>query len=274
MSLNQTLQDLKDAFPETGSKLPALFIGHGNPMNAIEDNPFSRAWEQTGKDLPRPRAILCVSAHWETAGTQVTSMDHPKTIHDFGGFPRALFEKLYPAPGSPELARLTRETVKTVEVALDETWGLDHGTWSVLTRMFPEADIPVIQLSLDHYQSPEFHYALGQELRSLRRRGVLIVGSGNMVHNLRLISWDRPEGGFDWAIEFDQTLKTLIEKGDHAAIVHYEKLGQAARLSIPTNEHYLPLLYILALQEPEEQIHFFADQLTMGSLSMRSVRIE
>ena len=273
MTSNDPLQTLSD-FPDSEARMPVLFVGHGNPMNAIEDNEFSRAWIQAGRSLPKPRAILCISAHWETAGTQVTAMEQPETIHDFYGFPAPLFAMQYPAPGSPGLARLVQETVRSRPVQPVHDWGLDHGTWSVLTRMFPEADIPVIQLSLDHYQSPEFHYALGQELRALRQRGVLIVGSGNMVHNLRLISWDRPQGGFDWAEEFDQTLKELIEKGDHSAIVHYEKLGQAARLSIPTNEHYLPLLYILALQEPGEQIHFFADQLTMGSLSMRSLKIE
>lgn len=271
MSLHQILDDLNQAFPDSDQKMPAMFAGHGNPMNAIEDNDFSRTWEKIGKELIKPKAILCVSAHWETRGTLVTGMDKPKTIHDFGGFPRELYECQYPAPGSPPLARLTQGTVKKTSVRLDETWGLDHGTWSVLCRMFPQADIPVVQLSLDRTQSPEFHYALGQELRALRHKGVLIVGSGNIVHNLGMIAW---EGGtYDWAVEFDATIERLIVAGDHDSIAHYQKLGQAARLAIPTNEHYLPLLYILALQDPNDQVRFFNDTIDMGSLSMRSLLI-
>ncbi len=277
MSLNQTLQQLNAAFPDTDQKMPVLFVGHGNPMNAIEDNEFSRAWAAIGKELPKPRAILCVSAHWYTRGTLVTGMDQPKTIHDFGGFPRELYEQEYPAPGSPDLARLTKETVKKAEVILDEEWwGLDHGTWSVLARMFPQADVPVVQLSIDGTQPGEFHYALGRELSALRNKGVLIVGSGNIVHNLRMASFqgEGPAQAYDWAIEFDQTIKDLIERGDHDSIVNYQKLGQAARLSIPTNDHYLPLLYILALQDKQESVRFFADKVFAGSLSMRSVLIE
>lgn len=272
MPLNQTLAELNAKFPNADKKMPVVFVGHGNPMNAIEDNEFSRAWKQIGKQLPKPNAILCVSAHWETRGTLVTGMDKPKTIHDFGGFPRALFEYQYPAPGSPELAKLTKETVKRALVELDkDAWGLDHGTWSVLTRMFPNADIPVVQLSLDRSQGPEYHYALGKELRALRNKGVLIVGSGNMVHNLRIAVFE--DKAYDWALEFDQTAKQLMEAGDHQALVHYKNLGQAAQLAIPTNEHYLPLLYILSLQDKGEQVHFFADKVTAGSLSMRSVLI-
>lgn len=273
MTLNQTLRELHAAFPDTDQKMPVLFVGHGNPMNALEDNEFSRAWLEVGEALPRPNAILCISAHWETAGTQVTGMDKPKTIHDFGGFPRELYECQYPAPGSPELARLTQETVQKAQVRLDQSWGLDHGTWSVLCRMFPTADVPVVQLSLDHTQRPDFHYALGKELHALRDKGILIIGSGNIVHNLRTAVFQ--EGGaYDWAIEFDETVKQLILSGNHNSIVQYQKLGQAARLSIPTNEHYLPLLYTLALQGQNEQVRFFADRVTMGSLSMRSVWIE
>jgi len=273
MALDQTLEELKTAFAESDRKLPALFVGHGSPMNAIEDNEFSRAWTQVGKAMPRPNAILCVSAHWETNGTQVTAMERPKTIHDFGGFPQELYEMQYPAPGSPELARLIQANVNKTQVRMDQDWGLDHGTWSVLCRMFPKADIPVIQLSLDHTQAPEYHYALGKELRSLRNKGILIVGSGNIVHNLRMIAWqdDKP---YDWAIEFDETIKQLIVSGDHDSITHYEKLGKAARLAVPTNEHYLPLLYILALQDKQEKVRFFADRMSLGSLSMRSVWIE
>ena len=271
MTLNQTLRELKTAFADSDQKMPVLFVGHGNPMNAIEDNEYSRAWAEVGKSLPPPNAILCISAHWETNGTQVTGMDKPKTIHDFGGFPRELFEYQYPAPGSVELAYLTKDTVKGAPIEIDQSWGLDHGTWSVLCRMFPEANMPVVQLSLDRSQKPDYHYALGRELQTLRNKGVLIIGSGNIVHNLRMAMWR--EGAYDWAIEFDETLKQLMLDGNHDSIVHYQTLGQAARLAIPTNEHYLPLLYILPLQDKNEQIKFFTDQVTMGSLSMRSLWI-
>ena len=271
MTINQTLEQLKAAFPDSDSKMPALFVGHGSPMNAIEDNEFSRAWAAVGKILPSPKAILCVSAHWETNGTLVTAMERPRTIHDFGGFPRTLYEAQYPAPGSPELAQLTQQTVQKAPVGFDQSWGLDHGAWSVLCHLFPDADIPVIQLSLDHSQLPAYHYALGKELRPLRNKGVLILGSGNMVHNLRLAFMQ--EAAYDWAIEFDETLKGLIATGDHQSIVHYQEIGQTARLSVPTNEHYLPLLYALAVQDEQEGVRFFADRVTLGSISMRSVWI-
>ncbi len=261
--------DRQDA-PAT-PRMPVIFIGHGSPMNAIEDNPFSRAWEEVGRSLPRPSAILSISAHWETAGTQVTAMERPRTIHDFGGFPAELFAVQYPAPGSPDLARQVSALIKAAPVGLDARWGLDHGTWSVLCRMFPGADIPVVQLSLDHYQEPEGHYRLARELAPLRDQGVLIFGSGNIVHNLRLMAM-RPDG-FDWAISFDETIRRLILARDHHPIIHYEELGQPARLSIPTNEHYLPLLYALALQEEGEPVKFFAEGMAYGSLSMRSLWI-
>ncbi len=273
MSLNQTLRDLHAAFPHSDQKMPVLFVGHGNPMNALEDNEYSRAWAEVGQSLPRPHAILCISAHWETIGTQVTGMDKPKTIHDFGGFPRELFEFQDPAPGSIELAYLTRETVKGAPVAVDQNWGLDHGTWSVLCRMFPEANVPVVQLSLARSQRPDYHYALGQELQALRNKGVLIIGSGNIVHNLRTAVF-QDSRAYDWAIDFDEKIKELVLDGNHDSIVHYQSLGQAARLAIPTNEHYLPLLYVLALQGKNEQVKFFADRVTMGSLSMRSLWIQ
>ncbi len=271
MSLNQTLQAMQAKFPESDQKMPVLFVGHGNPMNALEDNDFSRAWAEVGRALPHPNAILCISAHWQTDGTQVTGMDQPQTIHDFGGFPPELFEYQYPAPGSPDLAVLTQTTVQQTPVQLDQAWGLDHGTWSVLCRMFPQADVPVVQLSLDWTQKPDFHYALGRELTALRRKGILIIGSGNIVHNLRRVVFQ--EAAYDWALEFDDIAKRLIESRDHHSLIHYQTLGQAARLAIPTNEHYLPLLYALALQEPNEPIRFFADRVTLGSLSMRSVWI-
>ncbi len=249
--------------------MPALFVGHGNPMNAIEDNEFSRTWATVGKSLPRPKAILCVSAHWETKGVQVTAMDNPRTIHDFSGFPRPLFDVKYPAPGSPSLAMLVRHMLGA-QVRLDTGWGLDHGAWSVLCRMFPAADIPVVQLSLDRTKDAAAHYALGQQLAPLRHRGVLIVGSGNMVHNLGVMAWE--DGAFDWAREFDGVLKDLTLAGDHDPIIHYEKLGPHARLAVPTPEHFLPLLYILALRGKSEKLEFFNERVTLGSMSMRSIQ--
>lgn len=252
-------------------KIPVLFIGHGNPINAIEDNEFGRAWGAIAATLPRPKAILCISAHWETNGTRVTAMPQPRTIHDFYGFPQALFDLHYPAPGDPELARLTRQQVHSTEIYPDLDWGLDHGAWSVLCRMYPEAKIPVVQLSLDRTQAPRFHYELGRELKRLRDQGVLIIGSGNLVHNLKLLAWQ--EMAFDWALEFDEKLKQLILANDHDAIVDYSQWGRLAQLAIPTNEHFLPLLYVLALQEPDDELAFFTEKVTLGSISMRSLRI-
>jgi 4,5-DOPA dioxygenase extradiol len=251
--------------------MPVLFVGHGSPMNAIEDNPFSQAWQAAGRALPRPKAILCISAHWETRGTQVTTMQQPRTIHDFMGFPRALFEVQYPAPGAPDLAEQIRQVVKTADVQPDLTWGLDHGTWSVLSRMYPKADVPVVQLSLDRTRPPADHYALGQQLRELRQEGVLIVGSGNIVHNLRLLVFE--DTAYDWALDFDARVKQWILDGDHEPIIQYQKHGQAAELSVNSAEHYLPLLYILGLQEEGEAVKFFADQVIYGSLSMRCVQV-
>jgi 4,5-DOPA dioxygenase extradiol len=258
-------------FVDSEVKMPALFVGHGSPMNAMEDNEFSRAWIEAGKSLPKPKAILCISAHWETVGTQVTAMEQPKTIYDFYGFPQPLYEIQYPAQGSPDLARLVQETVRKTQVGPDFEWGLDHGAWSVLCRMFPDVDVPVIQLSLDHTKEPVFHYELGKELKALRDKGVLIIGSGNIVHNLRVVAWQ--DKAYDWALEFDERMKQLILSGDHDSIIHYPRFGQAAHLAVPTNEHYLPLLYVLALQDKGDDIAFFADKVTMGSISMRSLRI-
>jgi 4,5-DOPA dioxygenase extradiol len=257
--------------PGEAARMPALFVGHGSPMNAIEENVFSRAWAEAAGTVPRPDAILCVSAHWETAGTRVTAIERPRTIHDFHGFPQSLFEVEYPAPGSPGLARLVRETVRATPVREDSDRGLDHGAWSVLRRMFPAADVPVVQLSLDRTKGPSFHYALGRELRLLREKGVLIVGSGNIVHNLGRMVWEDTRYG--WAVEFDETIKELILSGDHDLIIGYPELGEAARLSVPTNEHFLPLLYVLALLDKGEEIRFFAEWVTLGSISMRSLRI-
>lgn len=258
-------------------KMPVLFIGHGSPMNAIEDNEFVHNWREIGKSLPKPRAILCISAHWETRGTFVTAMEKPETIHDFGGFPKALFDVQYPAPGDPDLAKETKRIIKLTEAGLDEKWGLDHGCWSVLIHLYPDADIPVIQLSLDYYQSPQYHYELAKELASLRDKGVLIIGSGNMVHNLGLVAWDRlntEDFGFDWAQEARERMKNFIAEGDHQSLINYKSQGRAFKLSIPTPEHFLPLLYALALKEESEKITFFNDKIVAGSLAMTSVIIE
>ncbi len=254
--------------------MPALFIGHGSPMNAIEENGYVAAWREAAASIPRPKGILCISAHWETAGTFVTAMDRPKTIHDFYGFPDELYRIQYPAPGSPELAHRVRSLITSTAVHMDNgnVWGLDHGAWSVLRRMYPEADIPTVQLSLDRTQLPRFHYDRGAVLSALRSEGILIVGSGNIVHNLRMLQWsaDKP---YPWAEEFDRLVADLILTGEHERLVDYTLLGESSRLSIPTNEHFLPLLYILALQQPDEHASFFAEGVPMGSISMRSLRI-
>jgi len=251
--------------------MPALFIGHGSPMNAIEDTEYGRAWAEVARSLPKPNAVLCISAHWETAGTRVTAMEQPRTIHDFYGFPPELHEKRYPAPGSPELAKMTVEALGQSHVGLDSEWGLDHGAWAVLCQMYPKADVPVVQLSLDQRKPPSDHYELGRELRALRKKGVLIIGSGNIVHNLREVVWQ--DTAYDWALEFDARMKDLILTGDHKAIIDYSKLGRSARLAVPTAEHYLPLLYVLGAQDLSDSVGFFADRVTLGSMSMRSVRI-
>ncbi len=261
---------------ENTSRMPVLFAGHGSPMNAIEENEFVQGWRILGKTLPHPKAILCVSAHWETKGTYVTAMPKPPTIHDFGGFPKALYEVEYPAPGSHELANETKHTITKTTVGLDEKWGLDHGAWSVIRRIYPEADVPVIEMSLDYSQAPKYHYDLAKELASLRNKGVLIIGSGNMVHNLRLVAWNRmnePEFGFDWAIAANDKLKALIESGDFKSLINYTNLGREVQLAVPTPDHYLPLLYALALKEKDESISFFNDKPVMGSLTMTSVKI-
>ena len=261
---------------ENTDKMPVLFVGHGSPMNAIEENEFVQGWRNLGKTLPHPKAILCVSAHWETRGTFVTAMPNPKTIHDFGGFPKALYEVEYPAPGSPELASETKRTVTKTIVGLDEKWGLDHGAWSVIRRLYPEADVPVIQMSLDYGQAPQYHFELAKELAALRNKGVLIIGSGNMVHNLRMVAWDKinePEYGYDWAIQANDKFKTLIESGDFKSLTNYTNLGREVQLAVPTPDHYLPLLYSLALKENNESVSFFNDKPVMGSLTMTSVKI-
>lgn len=256
---------------EASEKMPALFIGHGNPMNAIEDNQFSRSWKKLGDNLPKPKAILCISAHWLTRGTSVTMAARPQTIHDFGGFPDKLFAAQYPAQGSPAFAEETIKAVNLTKIEQDHEWGLDHGTWSVLLPMYPKADIPVFQLSIDYTKPPQYHYDLAKQLSSLRKKGVLIIGSGNIVHNLGRINWQG--GAYDWALEFDQLSKDLISTRQHQKLINYKDLGQAAMLSIPTNDHYLPLLYVLAMQEKKEEAAFFNENVDMGSISMRSVKI-
>jgi 4,5-DOPA dioxygenase extradiol len=250
--------------------MPLLFVGHGSPTNAVEENEFNMAWAEVGRRLPRPQAILCISAHWETVGTCVTAMPRPATLYDFQGFAQPLYEIQYPAPGAPELARGIKQTLTDTVVHLDFSWGLDHGAWSVLTWMFPDADIPVIQLSLDFDRPPAYHYQLGRKLAYLRRQGVLVIGSGNMVHNLRLVQWE--DIAFDWAAACDARLAELILRGDHAALIDYQRLENAPR-AVPSNEHYLPLLYILAMQEKSETPVFFCEKVTLGSISMRSLLI-
>jgi 4,5-DOPA dioxygenase extradiol len=274
MSSVKAFQKFTDTLSSHEHTMPLLFIGHGSPMNGIEDNEFSIKWEQLGKEIPLPTAVLCISAHWLTRGTHITAMEHPQTIHDFGGFPQALFDVQYPAPGNPALAKETASLIHKTSVGLDHEWGLDHGTWSIVKRMYPEAAIPVLQLSIDYSKGTQYHYELAHELEALRKKGVLIIGSGNMVHNLRIMDWHRIDSGYDWAIDINETFKKSILSGDHKSLIHYEGLGQAGKLSIPTPEHYIPLLYILGLVNNHENISIFNDKLVMGSISMTSVRID
>lgn len=256
-------------------KMPVLFVGHGSPMNAIEDNAYHKSWAAIGKKLPRPQAILSISAHWLTKGTKVTGMSKPKTIHDFGGFPKQLFDQQYPAPGTPEFAKLTAELITYSHVQTDDSWGLDHGTWSVLLPMYPMADIPVYQLSLDYDQPPTYHYEIGKQLSKLREKGVLIIGSGNLVHNLGRVDWNNTGKKYDWAVEFDTKFTNWMDKGDHASILNYQKiLGSTATMAHPSYDHLLPLFYILGLQQKNEHITYFNDTIDLGSISMRSMLIQ
>ena len=263
-------------FPTNGSRMPVLFIGHGSPMYAIEENEFVQTWRNLGESLPKPKAIICVSAHWETRGTQVTTMQNPPTIHDFGGFPRELYEVQYPAQGSPELAQEIIQSNVSASILADEKWGLDHGAWSVIRHMYPKADIPTIQLSLDYNKSPKEHYEFAKRLASFRDKGVLIIGSGNIVHNLRKIAWDKTDNeeyGYDWAIEANEKIKKLILENKHKELIDYTLLGKEVQMAIPSPEHYLPLLYTLALTREDENISIFNDQAVMGALTMTSVKI-
>jgi len=254
--------------------MPALFFGHGNPMNALQDNAWTRAWREIGAGIPRPRAVLAISAHWYVPGTAVTANERPRTIHDFGGFPPELFAVRYPAPGDPALAERVADLLSPLPVRRDTGWGLDHGTWSVLRHVFPEADVPVAQLSIDESQEPEFHYELGKLLAPLRDEGVLLIGSGNLVHNLHAYAWGRhPAAPFDWAVRFEEETRVRIVAGDVGPLLDYESLGNDARLSVPTPEHFLPLLYILALRRPGEAVNFPVEGVDGGSISMLTVRL-
>lgn len=274
MSTLAGLKKFSGSLPGREEAAPLLFVGHGSPMNGIESNAFSQEWANRALNLDRPAAILVISAHWLTRGTRVTAMDSPRTIHDFGGFPQELFDVQYPAPGSPELAAETRNIVKAANIELDHDWGLDHGTWTVLRKMYPDASIPVIQLSIDYGKPAQYHYELARELAELRKKGVMIIGSGNMVHNLRMVAWDKldvPGFGYDWAQEMHVLFKQKITQRDHDTLIHYEKMGRPASLAIPTPDHYYPLLYTLGLQQKDEQPVFFNDELVGGSLNMTSV---
>lgn len=255
-------------------RLPAIFFGHGNPMNAVMENAWTEAWRRIGEQLPRPQAILAVSAHWFVPGTAVTAAAMPRTIHDFGGFPRELYEVRYPAPGAPDLARRVQQILAPLPVRLDESWGLDHGTWSVLRHVYPDAAIPVVQLAIDDMQPAAFHFDLGQRLAPLREEGILIVGSGNLVHNLHTYAWGRHVAApFDWAVRLETEARRLMLAGDVVALVDYESLGRDAVLSVPTPDHYLPLLYVLGTRRPDEPITFPVDGVDGGSISMLTVQV-
>lgn len=253
--------------------MPAVFIGHGNPMNALARNRYTDAWRRIGESVPKPGAILAISAHWTTRGTFITAMDAPRTIHDFGGFPQTLFEVKYPAPGNPQLATRVRELLAPTEVYLDRSWGLDHGTWSVLAHAFPKADIPVIQLSLDITQPADFHYDLAARLAPLRDEGVLIVGSGNVVHNLGRMQWTDDAPPYDWAVRFNETVRDRLIAHQHKALTDIKALGDDARLSIPTPEHYLPLLYCIAQRGPDDTLSFPVDGIEYSAIGMLTVVI-
>lgn len=276
MTTLSAFRKFTNSLNDEGQVMPALFIGHGSPMNGIEDTEFSRRWTRMAQEIPTPKAVLVVSAHWFSRGTRITAMDFPETIHDFGGFPKELFEVQYPAPGNPALAKETAALLQSAHVELDHDWGLDHGTWTIIRHMYPEANIPVLQLSIDYTKGPQYHYELATELYALRKKGILIIGSGNMVHNLKMVAWDKlndPGYAFDWAVKINDTFKLLIEKGDHNSLINYSSLGGEAALAIPTPEHYLPLMYTLGLRTGKDHVSFFNDQAVGGSLTMTSVKL-
>lgn len=257
-------------------KMPALFLGHGNPLNAIEENQFVQGFRDIAKTLPRPKAILCISAHWNTRGTKVTAMESPRTIHDFLGFPKQLYEVQYPAKGNPSLARDTKQLLDPVLVELDEKWGLDHGAWSVLKHLYPKADIPVIQLSIDYTKPAAYHYSLAQNIALLRNKGVLIIGSGNIIHNLGLIDFQhfyKDNYGYDWAFEAHESINNYLINENYTPLIDYQKLGKAVQLAVPTPDHFLPMIYTIGIKREGESILFFNDKLVGGSLSMTSFKI-
>jgi 4,5-DOPA dioxygenase extradiol len=258
----------------TAQTLPAIFFGHGNPLNALSENAYTHAWRSIGEQTPKPRAVLSISAHWFVPRTAVTAGAAPRTIHDFGGFPKELYQVRYPAPGDAALGRRVQQLLAPTPVIFDDSWGLDHGTWSVLTHVYPSADVPIVQLSIDESQPPSFHFELGRKLAPLRHEGVLIVGSGNIVHNLEAYAWGRHEPApFDWALSFEREAKRLLLRGDDRQLVDYEKFGRDAWLSVPTPEHYLPLLYVLGAREPDDEVTFPVEGIDGGSISMLAVQL-
>ena len=270
-AFNRFAADLK----EQDQLMPVLFIGHGSPMNGIEDNEFSQRWAQMAREMPVPKAVVVVSAHWLSKGTRITAMDSPKTIHDFGGFPQDLYKVQYKAPGDPALAKETASIIQSTAVEMDHDWGLDHGAWTVVRHMYPDAQIPVLQLSIDYTKDTQYHYNLAKELFQLRKKGVLILGSGNMVHNLRMVAWDKLNDtsyGYDWAMTMNDKFKDLIANNRHQDLIRYEKLGKEAMLAIPTPEHYWPLAYTLGVTTAKDKISFFNDKAVGGSLTMTSVK--
>lgn len=274
MSTLTGLRSWATTFRPSEVRMPVLFVGHGSPMNGIEDNPFSAYWKKLAAEIPKPSAVLCVSAHWLTKGTFVTAMEQPRTIHDFGGFPDELFAVQYPAPGSPELARSTSELVTSIEIELDHEWGLDHGTWTVVRHMYPDADIPVLQLSIDYHKPASYHYELARELTALRNKGVLIIGSGNIVHNLRMIDWQHVNEfhAYDWAAEIDNLVRDKTLNGDFNALINYDRLHSEILKAIPTPDHYYPFIYALGMVQPSEPIEVFNDHPVGGSITMTSYR--
>jgi 4,5-DOPA dioxygenase extradiol len=272
----RSFKTFSDGLPEQEYLMPVLFIGHGSPMNGIQDNDFSRGWKAMADKLPVPAAVLVISAHWLSKGTRITAMDFPETIHDFGGFPQALFDVQYPAPGLPSLAKETASLFHSTQVELDHDWGLDHGAWTVVRHMYPQANVPVLQLSIDYTKGPAYHFELAKELSALRRKGVLIMGSGNMVHNLRMVAWDRmdePGYGYDWALNINEKFKSLIMEENYQPLFNYQSLGSDAMMAIPTPEHYMPLMYTLGLKQHGDDVSFFNDKAVAGSLTMTSVKI-
>ncbi|MDF2543147.1 MAG: ligB2 [Herbinix sp.] len=248
--------------------MPALFVGHGSPMNALEDNSYSQNWKEIAKELPKPQAILAISAHWYTKGTNINDMENPRTLYDFYGFPKELYEVEYPAPGSPKYAHITKD-ILSKEVKIDNSWGIDHGTWSVLHRMYPNADVPVYQLSIDRNAPLETHYKLGQEISTLREDGVMILGSGNVVHNLSRVNWEM-ENGYPWADQFDDYIKHKIIERNHRDVIQYQSAGASSALAFQTEDHFCPLLYVLGATREDDRVSIYNDTCTLGSLSMTS----